>query len=77
MNYKDFYIFAEHDYIYNRYKNYYPCQEAENLGTDDNPLYSCKKCYEFINKESNKIPIRITEESSKVSYCINQSNYEE
>ena len=77
VNVNDFYMFVENDYIYNRYKNYYPCQEAENLGTEDNPLYSCKKCYESINKESNKRPVKITEESSKASYCINQSNYEE
>ena len=75
VNYQDFNMFSENDYIYNRYKNYFPCQEAENLGTDDNPLYSCKKCYELIYKESNKRPVRITEESSKASYCINQSDY--
>ena len=77
VNYKDFNTFAKNDYIYNRYNNYYPCQEAENLGTNDNPLYSCKKCYEYINQESNKRPVRITEESSKASYCINQSDYAE
>ena len=77
VNYNDFNMSVENDYIYNRYINYYPCQEAENLGTEDNPLYSCKKCYESLNNENKKRPVRITEESSKASYCINQNNYEE
>ena len=80
MTYIDFVQFKDNDYIYKRYKEYFPCQEAENLGTEDNPLYSCIKCYDqFHDKKFNnyKIPIKITEENSKISYCINSRNHEE
>ena len=35
--YKAYENFLDDDYIYNRYGEYYPCQEAENLGNDENP----------------------------------------
>ena len=70
--------FYKNDYIFNRYNYYYPCQEAENIGTEDNPLYSCKKCYEhFFGSEYFRNSVKITEEISNVSYCINPINYEE
>ena len=71
----DFYFFTEQDYFYNRFMNYYPCQEAENLGTELNPLYSCKKCYELLHEKF--YPVRITEENSKVSFCLEPHEYEE
>ena len=58
-------------YIYNRYSKYLPCQEAENLGTEENPLYSCLKCYEFLNSNNNALPLKVTEINSKVSFCLN------
>ena len=48
---QDYIKFTKNDYIYQKYKNFYSCQEAENKGTEDNPLYSCKKCP---NKEKKK-----------------------
>ena len=73
--YNYFWIYKKNDYIYNRYKNYYPCQEVENLGTEENPLYSCIKCYEYVGKKKNyKESLRITEMNSKVSYCIELNN---
>ena len=47
MSDNDFNIFKDTDYIYNKIKDFYPCQEAENLATEENPLYSCTKCYEY------------------------------
>lgn len=59
----DFILYKENDYIYNRYKDYYPCQEAVNLGTEENPLYSCVKCYEHIGvKIDYREPVIISEE---------------
>ena len=75
VTYSDFTSFRQNDYIYNKYINYYPCQEAENLGTEENPLYSCTKCYEFYGDNYN--PVRITEENSKVSFCMRPYIYEE
>ena len=78
---EDYIITKKNDYIYKRYKAFLPCQEAENLGKEDNPLYSCTKCYERNNITNNYIshtsPVRITEENSNVSYCISSENYEE
>ena len=75
MTYNDFYLFKQSDYIYNRYINYYPCQEAENIGNEQNPLYSCTKCYEQLNDKIynfifNRTPVKITEENSKQNYCV-------
>ena len=78
MNMEDYKLYIETDYIYKRYKDYQPCQEVDNLGTEENPLYSCTKCYEILNKPNNyTTPVRITEKSSNVSYCINPKNYSE
>ena len=74
----DYYLYRKNDYIYNKYNEYYPCQEAINLGTEDNPLYSCTKCYINITKiETLPDPVRITERSSNASYCINPINHKE
>ena len=61
----DYALFLLGDYIIKRYSKYFPCHEAENIGTEDNPLYSCKKCLIEESKES----LKIIEESSKVSFC--------
>ena len=63
---------AENDYIFNKYKYYYPCKEVVNLGTENNPLYSCIECHEelfYIENRKYK-PIKITDERTKLSYCI-------
>ena len=71
-NYKGVNNSLLNNYIYNRYSKYLPCQEAVNLGTDENPLYSCLKCYEFLNPDKNNIlPSKITEINSKISFCLN------
>ena len=72
--YKDYKNFMNNDYIYNRYSNYLPCEEAENLGSDDNPLYSCIKCSEVLTTDSSyKPPIKVTDENLKISFCISRS----
>ena len=69
--YKGYSNYMDSDIIYKRYKNYYPCQEAENLGTEENPLYSCIKCYEFFNaSEEYKPYLKINEINSNISYCF-------
>ena len=76
--YIDYKLYKKNDYYYNRYKDYYPCQEAINLSTEDNPLYSCKKCYEYLGRKKYYIsPVKITEENSKLNFCINPENYAE
>ena len=76
--YNDYELYKNNDYYYNKYKDYYPCQEAVNLGTENNPFYSCIKCYEFFGrKEDFKISVKITEENSKSSFCLNPQNYDE
>ena len=73
--YRKYYEYLNNNYFYNKYIDRFPCQEIENIGTEDNPLYSCIKCYEFISEKNYK-PVRITEENSKVSYCL-ETYYEE
>ena len=72
--YKDVLDLIYSDYIYNRYDYYYPCQEAENLGSDDNPVYSCNKCYEmygqFGEEDEPLIPAKITDEKANYSICL-------
>ena len=43
-------IFMENDY-YLRQGHFMPCKEAVNLGTAENPLYSCSKCYDVFGNE--------------------------
>jgi uncharacterized protein YneF (UPF0154 family) len=75
--YDNYSTFIKNDYIYQRYNHYSACQEAENIGTEENPLYSCKICYDKFNKyESDRIPVRITEENSNAKYCVNPKNIE-
>ena len=40
----------KNDYLY-RQSIYLPCKETINLGTTDNPLYSCSKCYNIFDNE--------------------------
>lgn len=49
---------ANHDYNFNKYKDYFPCKEAINLGTENNPLYSCIECHDelyFIEGKNLKL----------------------
>ena len=46
-NYKD-YVMNDFNYKQNYF---YPCKEAINLGTKENPLYSCIKCYSVFDIE--------------------------
>lgn len=45
---KQKYEYYDEDYYY--YSNYinYPCQESVNLGTKEKPIYSCTKCYQYL-----------------------------
>ena len=47
---KKFSNFLKSDYAF-RHAFFMPCKEAVNLGTSENPLYSCNKCYNFFNDE--------------------------
>ena len=76
MTYDDFILFRDNDYIYNRYKGYYPCQEAINLGLEKNPLYSCTKCYEYLGNY-NRQSVIVKEENSNVSFCIDPNYHKE
>ena len=74
----EFVKFAKNDYKYLKYINISACQEAENKGTKDNPLYSCTKCYEKNKKKKSYIPlIKITEENSQISYCLDPLDNDE
>ena len=76
--YEKYNAFIDNDYIYQKYNKFYYCQEGENLGTEDNPLYTCTKCYENLGKSNQeKYGIKITEENSNISYCIQFNSYKE
>ena len=79
ISYRDLQIYKNNDYIYNKNKVNYPCQEADNLGTEENPFYSCIKCYEFKGNKGNNYrnPVKITEANSNISFCIDSKNLEE
>jgi len=40
----------KNDY-YSRQAQFMPCKEAINIGTEENPLYSCSKCYNVFGDE--------------------------
>ena len=70
------------DYIYDYY--FYDiielkeCQEAINIGTEDNPLYSCIKCYNIYENEKivlNK-NILIKDPNANISFCIGVEEYD-
>ena len=65
---QEFQYYRDNDIFYQKYKNYGYCQEAKNIGTEDNPLYTCTKCYEEYYE--NHPLVKITEENSNVSHCI-------
>ena len=46
--------FLKTDYLYRRTK-FYPCKESINLGTEQNPLYSCTKCYNVFENEEYEL----------------------
>ena len=63
--YLQHFIYDENEYLY------YPCEEATNSGTIDNPIYSCTKCYTFLeNKENNNIFTKIIDEKNNIKFCI-------
>ena len=92
IKYYNSYYYRSYDYSYNGklynnydddyyyYKNYnlYPCQESINLGTEENPIYSCIKCYQPY--EYNKAHIydyyftRIINEKNNINVCVIQKN---
>ena len=59
------------NYIYDKQINYAPCQEAVNLGTKENPFYSCIKCYEDPKIINNNEIIKVTDINYNLSYCLN------
>ena len=58
-------------FIFEKYLKYAPCQEAENLHTEENPLYSCIKCSEDI-KNNN---VKIIEINSGLSHCFSSGDF--
>ena len=70
-NVSDSYVdwrYREKDIFYQKYSRFEYCQEVENIGTDDNPLYTCTKCYEDFYRGYTYL--KVTEKTSKLSYCI-------
>ena len=53
-NYSNYEEFMINDYNY-KLNYFYPCKEAINLGTNENPLYSCIKCYSVFDNEDYDI----------------------
>ena len=59
-------------FCYYDYYNY-PCQESINLGTRENPIYSCEKCYslfEFEKTYQNEDFTKIINYRNNVSICF-------
>ena len=48
QNSDSFYHYIKNDYDY-KMNYYFPCKESINLGTEENPLYSCTQCYNVFN----------------------------
>ena len=72
------YNYDEDYYYYKRYINY-PCQESINLGTKDNPIYSCTKCFNRLEfdkpknyKDYKQEFTLIINKRNNVSFCIQQ-----
>ena len=65
----DYSLYKENDYVFKRYSLLSPCQEAENKGTEGNPLYSCLKCYEGLESK-DAYATKITEVNSNLSFCL-------
>ena len=60
-NFDEFYKY----YFIKYFDNYIShCTEVINIGTEDNPLYSCKKCNNYL----------FTDENSNINYCISSKN---
>ena len=76
--YYHFYEYDEYRYRdeeYNYYNNYklYPCQEASNIGTKENPVFTCNKCYQYVDNDNLYIYspyTRIINEINNINYCI-------
>ena len=47
--YNDYMAFEDNDYLY-RHNYFLPCKESINLGTNENPLYSCSKCFDIFEE---------------------------
>ena len=68
------YYYYYRDYYYSLYRLIEPCQEAVNLGTNENPLYSCIKCYNLFEYDKinyNKYTL-IAEEKTNLSFCVTE-----
>jgi len=50
QNSSEFYKYLENDYNFRR-SIYFPCKESINIGTEENPLYTCTKCYNIFDYE--------------------------
>jgi protein-arginine kinase activator protein McsA len=61
---KNYDINSIYQFYYNNYISFYfdHCTEVINLGTEDNPLYSCLRCYFSYEL--------FQEENTNISYCI-------
>jgi hypothetical protein len=65
--------YKENDFFYKQNIYLYPCEESINIGTVENPLYSCIKCYNdsYTHKyESTNYPAKVTDVNSKLSFCL-------
>ena len=73
---KQKYEYYDEDYYY--YSNYinYPCQESVNLGTKEKPIYSCTKCYQYLEYDKSwayrNVFTRIINKRNNVAFCIYQ-----
>ena len=60
------------DYYY--YFFYHPCQEGINVGSSEQPKYSCTKCYQIFEFKKAYLEVsdytKIVNNSNKVDYCI-------
>ena len=70
------YYYDDEYYEYQNYRNY-PCQEAINIGTKENPIYSCTKCYgrfeyEKIYRDEDEYT-RLINPRNNISFCTNQN----
>ena len=62
------------DYDFFRFYPNYPCQEGINIGSKEQPKYSCTKCYQIFEFKKAYLDIakftKIINNNIDVEYCV-------
>ena len=68
------------DYEYYWFDPNYPCQEGINIGSKEQPKYSCTKCYQIFEFKKSYLDIavftKIVNNNNDVEYCVFQDYFD-